>query len=120
MAWKIWDCRQKLFAKGSRSAGAGWSASIYQACPAFLSGGKQRLAIAGTMVMKPRYLVLDEPTAMLDPQGREDVADNSRMNQEEKVTIIYITHFMEEALQADRICIMQDGAIVLLGVLRNI
>ncbi|NLC11525.1 MAG: energy-coupling factor transporter ATPase [Firmicutes bacterium] len=90
--------------------------------PHFLSGGqKQRLAIAGTMVMKPRYLVLDEPTAMLDPQGREEVLQTiRRMNQEEKVTIIYITHFMEEALQADRICIMQDGAIYAVGRVEEI
>ena len=90
--------------------------------PHFLSGGqKQRLAIAGTMVMKPRYLVLDEPTAMLDPQGKKEVLQTvKRMNEEEKVTVIYITHFMEEALQAERICIMQSGKVYTSGTTSEI
>ena len=73
--------------------------------PHLLSGGqKQRVAIAGVIAMRPKYIVFDEPTAMLDPQGRREVIDTmQRLNKEEGLTIINITHFMEEAVLADRV-----------------
>ncbi len=87
-----------------------------------LSGGqKQRVAIAGVMAMRPKYLVLDEPTAMLDPRGRREVMDAiRRLNREEGVTIIHITHIMEEAVEAHRIVVMEDGRIVMEGKPREI
>ena len=85
--------------------------------PHLLSGGqKQRLAIAGVIAMQPRCLVLDEPTAMLDPRGRNEVLDTIRsMNKLENITVIHITHFMEEALHADRVIVMNEGEIALMG-----
>ncbi len=82
-----------------------------------LSGGqKQRLAIAGIIAMHPDYIVLDESTSMLDPKGREDVLGTVRkLNKEDGITIIYITHSMEEAVIADRIIVMEKGKIVLEG-----
>lgn len=79
--------------------------------PHLLSGGqKQRVAIAGVLAMKPDCIVLDEPTAMLDPKGRQEVLDTiHRLNKEEGITIILITHFMEEAVTADRIVVMKNG-----------
>ncbi len=79
-----------------------------------LSGGqKQRVAIAGVLAMRPECLVLDEPTAMLDPQGRKEVLSTvRRLNQREGITVVYITHFMEEAAQADRVLVMNQGSIV--------
>lgn len=85
--------------------------------PHQLSGGqKQRLAIAGILAMRPTILILDEATAMLDPQGRREVMDAVRqLNREDGVTVIQITHFMEEALWADRVVVMQEGRIRLNG-----
>lgn len=85
--------------------------------PHLLSGGqKQRVAIAGALAMRPHCLVLDEATAMLDPRGREEVlATVRRLNREEGLTVVHITHFMEEALRADRVAVMDRGAIVLEG-----
>jgi energy-coupling factor transport system ATP-binding protein len=84
--------------------------------PHLLSGGqKQRVAIAGVLAMRPKCLVLDEPTAMLDPRGRKEVLDTvCRLNQE-GITIIYITHFMEEAVAAHRVVVMEQGKITLQG-----
>ena len=84
--------------------------------PHLLSGGqKQRVAIAGVLAMRPKCLVLDEPTAMLDPQGRKEVLDTvCRLNQE-GITVVYITHFMEEAVAAHRVVVMEQGKIVLTG-----
>ena len=80
--------------------------------PNRLSGGqKQRVAIAGIMAMKPRCIVLDEPTAMLDPKGRKEVMRIIKELNSEGITVILITHFMEEAAQADRIIIMDRGKI---------
>ena len=81
--------------------------------PHKLSGGqKQRVAIAGVLAMQPRCIILDEPTAMLDPKGRSLVMDViERLNREKGITIILITHFMEEAALADRIVILADGKI---------
>jgi len=87
-----------------------------------LSGGqKQRVAIAGVMAMEPKVLVLDEPTAMLDPKGRKEVMEAvHKLNQEKGITIVHITHFMEEALDADRIVVMEEGKIVMNGTPREI
>ncbi|MBR4074240.1 MAG: energy-coupling factor transporter ATPase, partial [Firmicutes bacterium] len=89
--------------------------------PHHLSGGqKQRVAIAGVMAMRPECVILDEPTAMLDPKGRSQVMDIIHQLHEEGITIVLITHFMEEAAQADRIIIMDDGDVVLDGVPKNV
>ena len=90
--------------------------------PNKLSGGqKQRVAIAGVMAMKPDCIVLDEPTAMLDPNGRKDVIKTiTELNKAAGVTIILITHYMEEAISADRIFVMDDGKIVMEGMPREI
>ncbi len=79
-----------------------------------LSGGqKQRVAIAGIIAMEPECLVLDEPTAMLDPQGRKEVIDTiKKLNKEKNITVILITHFMEEAESADRVIVMSDGDVI--------
>ncbi len=86
-----------------------------KAVPSFLSGGqKQRIAIAGIIAMKPKYIILDEPTAMLDPIGRRDVINTiEKLNKEEGITIVLITHFMEEAIRADRVIVMDKGQVVL-------
>jgi len=85
--------------------------------PHLLSGGqKQRVAIAGIVAMRPSILVLDEPTAMLDPQGRAEVMSTiTKLNKEETLTVVHITHFMEEAINADRIIVMEQGNIVMEG-----
>lgn len=82
--------------------------------PFRLSGGqKQRIAIAGVLAIKPRVMVLDESTAMLDPQGRQEVMDVvMRLNRQEKMTVVMITHFMEEAALADRIIVLKDGKVM--------
>jgi energy-coupling factor transport system ATP-binding protein len=85
--------------------------------PHQLSGGqKQRVAIAGIIAMKPSCIVLDEPTAMLDPKGRHEVLDTIlRLNKQENVTVVLITHFMNEAVKADRVIVMDHGNIILDG-----
>ena len=85
--------------------------------PNKLSGGqKQRVAIAGVMAMRPRCIILDEPTAMLDPNGRKEVIRTIRqLNRAEGITVLLITHYMEEAIDADRIIVMDDGKIVMDG-----
>lgn len=85
--------------------------------PNRLSGGqKQRVAIAGVMAMKPECIVLDEPTAMLDPSGREEVLKTvRRLNREEGITILLITHYMEEAVEADRILVVDHGKVAMDG-----
>lgn len=82
--------------------------------PFKLSGGqKQRLAIAGVLAIKPRVMVLDEATAMLDPKGRDEVmAVTRKLNREEGMTVVHITHYMDEALGADRLVVMNDGLVV--------
>ncbi len=87
------------------------------ATPSRLSGGqKQRIAVAGVLAVKPQILILDESTAMLDPKGRKEVIDVvKRLNEEEGMTVILITHFMEEALLADRTIVMNKGEIALSG-----
>ena len=90
--------------------------------PSMLSGGqKQRVAIAGVLAMRPKIIVFDESTAMLDPIGRRDVFRLARrINREEGITVIWITHFMEEAVQADRVVVMEDGKVVLIGEPRQV
>ena len=90
--------------------------------PHMLSGGqKQRIAIAGILAMEPRCIVLDEATAMLDPSGRREVLDTvSRLNKEKGITIILITHHMDEAAYADRVLILNDGVVALDGAPRAI
>lgn len=90
--------------------------------PHLLSGGqKQRVAIAGILAMKPKCIILDEPTAMLDPSGRKEVLETvKKLNKEEGITIILITHFMEEAVDADRVVVMDDGKIVAEGTPREV
>lgn len=94
--------------------------------PHRLSGGqKQRVAIAGVIAMNTKCIVMDEPTAMLDPQGRKEVIDTvMKLNKEFGITVILITHFMDEAVKADRVVVMDDGCIALDGtpkqVFRNV
>lgn len=90
--------------------------------PNKLSGGqKQRVAIAGVVAMKPKCIVLDEPTAMLDPNGRKEVLKAVReLNQKEGVTVILITHYMEEVVYADKVYVMDGGHVVLSGTPREI
>lgn len=85
--------------------------------PHLLSGGqKQRVAIAGVLAMQPRCLVLDEPTAMLDPVGRKEVLEAvCRLHREEGITVVYITHFMEEAVMAGRVVVMDEGRVIMDG-----
>ena len=90
--------------------------------PHLLSGGqKQRVAIAGILAMKPRCIVLDEPTAMLDPVGRGEVLDTiTRLNRQEGITVILVTHHMEECIGANRLLIMADGRVIMDGSPREI
>lgn len=90
--------------------------------PHKLSGGqKQRVAIAGIIAMEPSCIVLDEPTAMLDPKGREEVMRTiKKLNKEQGITIVLITHYMEEAVEADRVIVMDDGKILTSGTPREV
>ena len=99
----------------------GMTAYRYQS-PNKLSGGqKQRVAIAGVVAMRPRCIVLDEPTAMLDPNGRREVLEAvSELNKKEKVTVILITHYMEEVIHANKVYVMDRGNVVMQGTPREI
>ena len=90
--------------------------------PHKLSGGqKQRVAIAGVIAMQTECIVLDEPTAMLDPMGRDEVMQTiKRLNKEMGITVVLITHFMDEAVQADRVVVMDDGRIIMEGEPRKV
>lgn len=90
--------------------------------PNKLSGGqKQRVAIAGVMAMHPKCIVMDEPTAMLDPHGRKSVIETAKkLNKEEGITVILITHYMEEVIEADRIFVMDDGKLVMEGTPKEV
>ncbi|MCR4886141.1 MAG: energy-coupling factor transporter ATPase [Clostridiales bacterium] len=90
--------------------------------PHLLSGGqKQRVAIAGVLAMEPEAIIFDESTAMLDPRGRREVLTAvKRLNREKGITVIWITHFMEEAVEADRVHVMHDGQIVMSGTPREV
>ncbi|WXR60499.1 energy-coupling factor transporter ATPase [Peptostreptococcaceae bacterium AGR-M142] len=90
--------------------------------PHYLSGGqKQRVAIAGIIAMKPNCIIFDEPTAMLDPSGRKEVMNTiKKLNKEENKTIIHITHFMDEAVDANRVIVMEKGKVIMEGKPREI
>ena len=90
--------------------------------PHKLSGGqKQRIAIAGVLAMHPDCIVLDEPTAMLDPRGRQEVLDTvCRLNREQGMTVVLITHYMDEAALADRVVVMDEGRVLLDGTPREV
>ena len=90
--------------------------------PNHLSGGqKQRIAIAGVLAMRPECIVFDEPTAMLDPIGRREVLKTiHQLNKEEGITIIHITHYMQEAIKADRVIVMEEGKIVMEGTPKQV
>lgn len=96
--------------------------SYRKQAPSMLSGGqKQRVAIAGVLAMKPDCIVLDEPTAMLDPKGRKEVMDTIHdLNKKEGITIVLITHFMEEAVTADHILVIDRGVLKMEGTPREI
>ena len=93
-----------------------------QSSPSKLSGGqKQRVAIASVLAMNPEILILDEPTAMLDPKGRNEVIKTIKMlNEEKDITVVLITHYMDEAAQADRTVVIDDGEIVLDGTPKEV
>jgi len=90
--------------------------------PHLLSGGqKQRVAIAGIIAMRPKIIILDEPTAMLDPSGRFEVMKTIKeLNEVYNITVVHITHFMEEAVQGDRIVVMEEGKIIIDDTPRNV
>ena len=90
--------------------------------PHLLSGGqKQRIAIAGILAMQPKCIIFDEPTAMLDPSGRKEVMKTiKRLNKEENITTLHITHFMEEAVDADRVIVMEKGKKLLEGTPKEV
>lgn len=89
--------------------------------PHLLSGGqKQRVAIAGILAMRPRCIVMDEPTAMLDPSGRKEIMRTIKRLKEEGVTVVLITHYMDEAVQADRVIVMHDGKVLLDDIPREV
>ena len=93
-----------------------------QSSPSKLSGGqKQRVALASVLAMNPEILILDEPTAMLDPKGRSEVIKTIKMlNEEKDITVVLITHYMDEAAQADRTVVIDDGEIVLDGTPKEV
>ena len=90
--------------------------------PHLLSGGqKQRVAIAGVLAMQPKTIVLDEPTAMLDPQGRQEVVSIvEKLSREQNITVVLITHHMDEAVCADRVVAMDDGKIIADGTPKEV
>ena len=96
--------------------------NILNKYPYEMSGGqKQRVAIAGIIAMEPSCIVLDEPTAMLDPRGRQEVMDTiTKLNRERGITIVLITHYMDEAVKADRVIVMDDGKILTEGTPKEV
>jgi len=96
--------------------------SFKKSAPSKLSGGqKQRIAISGVLAMKPKCIVLDEPTAMLDPEGRKDVIKTIiRLNKEEKITILLITHYMDEVVDADKVFVIDKGKVIIEGTPKEI
>ena len=113
---------QEIWERVDESLKAVGMTAYRKASPNHLSGGqKQRVAIAGVMAMRPRCIVLDEPTAMLDPNGRKEVIRTIReLNRLEGITIILITHYMEETVNADRIFVMDQGVVRMEGTPREI
>lgn len=113
---------EKIWQRVADSLEAVGMTAYREQSPNRLSGGqKQRVAIAGVMAMRPRCIVLDESTAMLDPVGRREVIETvSRLNKEEGITVILITHYMEEAVRADRVFVMHEGHLVMEGTPKEI
>ena len=113
---------EKIWKRVADSLEAVGMTAYREQSPNRLSGGqKQRVAIAGVMAMRPRCIVLDESTAMLDPVGRREVIETiSRLNKEEGITVILITHYMEEAVRADRVLVMHEGHLVMEGTPKDI
>ena len=109
--------REEIGARIEFALGAVGMQDYRHATVARLSGGqKQRVAIAGVLALKPKIMILDESTAMLDPRGRKEIIDVVlRLNREEKITVLLVTHFPEEALLADRAIVMTRGEIVMSG-----
>lgn len=112
----------EIWSRVNESLEAVGMAAYRQKSPNRLSGGqKQRVAIAGVMAMRPQCIILDEPTAMLDPNGRKEVVKTvHELNKKEKITVILITHYMEEVTQADRIIVMDAGKVVMDGTPKEI
>ena len=112
----------EIWRRVDESLAATGMAAYRDRSPNRLSGGqKQRVAIAGVMAMKPRCIILDEPTAMLDPQGRREVIRAVKeLNRKEGITVILITHYMEEVVHAHRVFVMDEGRVVMEGTPREI
>ncbi len=113
---------EKIWERVDEALKATGMAAYRKHSPNRLSGGqKQRVAIAGVMAMHPKCIILDEPTAMLDPNGRKEVLEAVReLNRKEGITVILITHYMEEVVAADRVYVMDDGKLVMQGTPREI
>ncbi len=113
---------EEIWKRVDESLKAVGMAAFRHKSPNKLSGGqKQRVAIAGVMAMKPECIVLDEPTAMLDPNGRKEVIRTVReLNRQEGITVLLITHYMEEVIEADRVIVMDDGKLVMDGTPKEI
>lgn len=113
---------EKIWKRVDRSLQAVGMTMYRKKSPNRLSGGqKQRVAIAGVMAMKPQCIILDEPTAMLDPNGRQEVIKTVReLNRQEGITVLLITHYMEEVIHADRVIVMDGGKVVMDGTPREI
>lgn len=113
---------EKIWKRVAESLEAVGMTAYREQSPNRLSGGqKQRVAIAGVMAMRPRCIVLDESTAMLDPVGRKEVIETiSQLNKEEGITVILITHYMEEAVRTDRVFVMHEGHLVMEGTPKKI
>ena len=114
--------KQEAFDRAITHLKAVGMAPYINAKPSQLSGGqKQRVAIAGVMAMRPKCIILDEPTAMLDPNGRKEVLEAvSDLNRQEGVTVILITHYMEEVVRADKVYVMDSGEVVMQGTPKEI
>lgn len=113
---------EEIWKRVDRSLEAVGMTAYRRSSPEHLSGGqKQRVAIAGVMAMKPKCIILDEPTAMLDPSGRREVIQTVReLNQSEGITVILITHYMEETVNADRIYVVDQGVVRMKGTPREV
>lgn len=113
---------EEIWERVDKSLRAVGMATYRKKSPNRLSGGqKQRVAIAGVMAMKPQCIVLDEPTAMLDPNGRKEVIKTvHELNRQEGITVLLITHYMEEVTDADRVIVMDSGKLVMDGTPREI
>ena len=113
---------EEIWTRVEKSLNAVGMYAFRKSSPSKLSGGqKQRVAIASIVAMKPKCIILDEPTAMLDPLGREEVIHTlHELNRQEGVTIILITHYMEEVIDADMVYVMDDGKLVMQGTPRQV